>query len=1520
MLSGPVASTPIGRDERTLEFVARHPRLLGIIDGGLALRRPRSVVRQRLLLMAAILEASPDHADRFLPVGSVAVLRLLRRVRGRSGGRARGDRSGPRHVDLSSLPAFIVVGSGNTGAMAAQTLVEGGATVTMLDVGRTDATYAPLIPDADFVTIRTTDPEQHRYLLGDAFEGIPSSTVATGAQLTPPRAHVVDLVDRFLPLASETFRPLESLAYGGLGQRLGRRLLRLLRRRADRGWTRSGDDASGLPGWSRTGSGSAVPTTTRRRTRRPASSGSSRRPTWTRRAVACIGAIAASGRRSTPRASISDARPSRSSPRTWATGGRIATGTWTSTTTGIGASIGRGSRSTRSRRILGFGYLDGLLVLRFEEHDGFVAVDCLDVRTGERVEHRARRLVLAAGTLGTARIVLRSQGRAGDALPLLCNPYSYVPCLQPSLVGAKQRPERMSLAQLSIFHDPDGTNSDVAMGSIYSYRSLMLFRILPQAPIAMADARILMRYLLPAITIVGIHHPERPGPGRAADAGVASAASPTGDRLAAEYVLTTAETKRDRRAGADLHPGPALARGLGDQADPAGDGLEHPLRRDAAVRGRRTPVLARSLTVAWRAPRPSRVADGSGFRFLPAKGLTLSLMANAHLVAPREPSVVADRPVVVITGANGFIGQRLVAGFDDGGWAVRALVHRMPASPRPGVTYAEWRLTETATPSLVGAAAPDPCGLRPLRRPRCEPAQRRGERSAGRRRRGRRAVGRLTFVSSMSARDGAPSQYGRDKFEIAAAVRWSGRPRRPAGAGPRGWRVVRSLRAFVTRRRIVPLVGGGHQRFQTVHVDDLVAAMVAAASRELTGTLTIAEREPVEFRVLLAELARLLERPSAVRAGAVRAGGGGDAGGARRSVSGCRCRRTTSPGCAGWRPTMSTTTCAGSGSRSATIGRRCGRSSREADVPLRDWLAEPGFAPVDVDSPELIDVHREILASKPMMRSVFQDMYDMCMRLDERHFRGDGLRVEVGAGVSFMREVYPDVLATDIKPSSYVQQVVDALDMPFEDGSVRAIYGMNCFHHFPDPDRFFTELERVLGPGGGCVLVDPYHGPFARWLYPRLFATEGYDLHQADWTADPDTGVMTGANQALSYVVFVTGRERLARDASGARAGRHAAHDELSALPAERRPQLPAAAAVGGDRAAPLGGARRAALRPALRAPPGHRPAEARRRRPPDGPQRSPGSLASPTVVTMSTLPSISANRRDRTLRIVPIVIDRRPKIASEHRDGVRRDEQDLAGTVRRPVDEAGQDEPQDAGDPEEGHRPVVAEEQQDRPRDPGAVADDAQVRGRCLRSRPDLVRDLADPIAPLRGLDRQLDLDLEVARRQRQALDQEAAEGAIARQDVRDPDRQRRAKDPREDDVAEVVDRVRARPAAHRPRTDDHVRLAVEDRLDERVDGVGRELVVAVGEDVDVGLDVAERGPDGEALAHARLAQDAGARRGATSTVLSVEPLSTTQIAASGSSRWKSATTIPTVSSSLRHGIRTATRCSAMFVGTNEG
>lgn len=188
------------------------------------------------------------------------------------------------------------------------------------------------------------------------------------------------------------------------------------------------------------------------------------------------------------------------------------------------------------------------------------------------------------------------------------------------------------------------------------------------------------------------------------------------------------------------------------------------------------------------------------------------------------------------------------------------------------------------------------------------------------------------------------------------------------------------------------------------------------------------------------------------------------------------------------------------------------------------WLRDPRLAGIDVDSTELLAVHGRILREKPMMHGVFSEFYDLCTQLDERLFRGEGARVELGAGVSFFKERHPGIVATDIKPG--LDLVVDATSMPFPDRSVRAFYAINCFHHLPSPDRFFQELRRTLVPGGGCVLIEPYYGLLGRALYPWLFPTETFDRSQAQWESSPGMGVMKGANQALSYVVFVRDRAK----------------------------------------------------------------------------------------------------------------------------------------------------------------------------------------------------------------------------------------------------------------------------------------------------------------------------------------------------------------------------------------------------------
>ncbi|MDB5184913.1 MAG: hypothetical protein JWN38_721 [Candidatus Saccharibacteria bacterium] len=56
------------KDTRLLALVDRHPSLLGLVDAALPLLKPYSEVRRRLYLMLAILEASPEYYQSFVPL------------------------------------------------------------------------------------------------------------------------------------------------------------------------------------------------------------------------------------------------------------------------------------------------------------------------------------------------------------------------------------------------------------------------------------------------------------------------------------------------------------------------------------------------------------------------------------------------------------------------------------------------------------------------------------------------------------------------------------------------------------------------------------------------------------------------------------------------------------------------------------------------------------------------------------------------------------------------------------------------------------------------------------------------------------------------------------------------------------------------------------------------------------------------------------------------------------------------------------------------------------------------------------------------------------------------------------------------------------------------------------------------------------------------------------------------------------------------------------------------------------
>jgi hypothetical protein len=61
---------PESEEDALVAAVHAWPRLLGLLDAGAALLDPQGVLRSKLLVMAAVLEASPHCPDAFLPVGA----------------------------------------------------------------------------------------------------------------------------------------------------------------------------------------------------------------------------------------------------------------------------------------------------------------------------------------------------------------------------------------------------------------------------------------------------------------------------------------------------------------------------------------------------------------------------------------------------------------------------------------------------------------------------------------------------------------------------------------------------------------------------------------------------------------------------------------------------------------------------------------------------------------------------------------------------------------------------------------------------------------------------------------------------------------------------------------------------------------------------------------------------------------------------------------------------------------------------------------------------------------------------------------------------------------------------------------------------------------------------------------------------------------------------------------------------------------------------------------------------------
>jgi len=177
----------------------------------------------------------------------------------------------------------------------------------------------------------------------------------------------------------------------------------------------------------------------------------------------------------------------------------------------------------------------------------------------------------------------------------------------------------------------------------------------------------------------------------------------------------------------------------------------------------------------------------------------------------------------------------------------------------------------------------------------------------------------------------------------------------------------------------------------------------------------------------------------------------------------------------------------------------------------------------ELDDPQRTLIHKEIILEKPFLKKLYSEWYGYFIK---RARTIDGNYLEIGSGGGFLKEVFPEVITSDILELNSVDIICNAQQLPFKDESLAAIMMLNVFHHIPKPYQFLEEAQRTLVPNGKIIMIEPANTPFAKFIYTH-FHHEPFDT---SGNMEIEEGKpLSHSNQALPYIYFEREKDAFGR-------------------------------------------------------------------------------------------------------------------------------------------------------------------------------------------------------------------------------------------------------------------------------------------------------------------------------------------------------------------------------------------------------
>jgi len=192
------------------------------------------------------------------------------------------------------------------------------------------------------------------------------------------------------------------------------------------------------------------------------------------------------------------------------------------------------------KRFSNFTYINERFVHSFKERDDNLVDITAGVGKGSRKEaYTARAVVLSAGTMGSARIALRSLNKYDVRIPILTNSYTYIPSINIYMLGQTPRDRRSSHSQLAALYFSDSSRRWPVLSNFFSYRSLLTFKLLKESPLPQRECLKIMRTLMPLFAIITIFHRDCPSPSKYCVLHKSPGSGP--DRLEIQYRISGEE-------------------------------------------------------------------------------------------------------------------------------------------------------------------------------------------------------------------------------------------------------------------------------------------------------------------------------------------------------------------------------------------------------------------------------------------------------------------------------------------------------------------------------------------------------------------------------------------------------------------------------------------------------------------------------------------------------------------------------------------------------------------------------------------------------------------------------------------------------------------------------------------------------------------------------------------------------------------------------------------------------------------